>query len=152
MSASRITHLQGPILVIGASGFVGANILRSILAERDDVVGTIFSGDSWRLEGVPAKNQQFMNLQDPLSVRSVLDRVNPKTIFDCSSFGAYSFEQEYERIHATNYLSFIRLMEEVAPRGIAAFIHAGSSSEYGTNAAAPKESDALLPNSHYAVS
>lgn len=152
MSASRITHLQGPILVIGASGFVGANILRSILAERDDVVGTIFSGDSWRLEGVPAKNQQFMNLQDPISVRSVFDRVNPKTIFDCSSFGAYSFEQEYERIHATNYLSFIRLMEEVAPRGIAAFIHAGSSSEYGTNAAAPKESDALLPNSHYAVS
>lgn len=152
MSTTRITHLQGPILVIGASGFVGANILRSILAERDDVVGTIFSGDSWRLEGVPAKNQQFMNLQDPISVRSVLDRVQPKTIFDCSSFGAYSFEQEYERIHATNYLSFIRLMEEVVLRDVAAFVHAGSSSEYGANAAAPKESDTLLPNSHYAVS
>lgn len=152
MSLSRITHLQGPILVIGASGFVGANILRALLAEREDVVGTVFSGDSWRLEGVPAKNQLFLNLQDPISVRSVLDRVQPKTIFDCSSFGAYSFEQDFERIHATNYLSFIRMMEEVAPRGIAAYIHAGSSSEYGQNAAAPEESAPLVPNSHYAVS
>ena len=35
---------------------------------------------------------------------------------------------------------------------IKAYVHAGSSSEYGLNAAAPKETDELIPNSHYAVS
>ena len=36
--------------------------------------------------------------------------------------------------------------------GLAAFVHAGSSSEYGLNSAAPAEDAHLLPNSHYAVS
>jgi len=152
MKAFEIKSIPGPVLVIGASGFIGANILRTMLRERDDVVGTIFSGQSWRLEGIPSYNVSFMNLQDPVSVHSLLGRYSPKTIFDCSSFGAYSFEQEFSRIHATNYISFINIMEILASYEIHAYIHAGSSSEYGTNSAGPSEDGPLVPNSHYAVS
>lgn len=151
LSAS-ISNLSGPILVIGASGFIGANLLRSLLKEREDVVGTVFSGDSWRLHAIPSKNLAFLNLQDPVSVRLLLGRVEPRTVFDCSSYGAYSFEQDIERIHSTNYLCLIRLMEEVAVLDLAAYIHAGSSSEYGLNGSGPCESESLIPNSHYAVS
>ena len=38
--SERIRRLQGPILILGASGFVGANLIRSILAVRQDVYGT----------------------------------------------------------------------------------------------------------------
>lgn len=148
----KYQSLAGPILVIGASGFVGANLLRRCLATRSDVVGTVFSGDCWRLRDVRATNLAYLNIRDPVSILSVVHRVQPKTIFDCSSFGAYFFEQDFERIHATNYLSLIRILEQVAPLGLAAYVHAGSSSEYGLNAAAPRESDRLIPNSHYAVS
>lgn len=149
---NKITSLKGPILVIGSSGFIGANLLRSCLKNRDDVVGTFFSGDAWRLHDIPAANSAFLNLQDPVSVHSLLYRVKPKIVFDCSSFGAYSFEQDFERIHSTNYMSFIRVMEEVTELDLCAYIHAGSSSEYGLNAAAPVENGILVPNSHYAVS
>jgi dolichol-phosphate mannosyltransferase len=147
-----IRSLPGPILVIGASGFIGANLLRLLLAERDDAVGTFFSGVSWRLAGIPAANIRFCNLYDLTSVRTVLARVGPKVVFDCSSFGAYSFEQDADRIHATNYTGFIHLLEEVARLPLTAYVHAGSSSEYGLNADAPGEDAPLLPNSHYAVS
>jgi len=149
---NKITSLPGPILVIGASGFIGANLFRRCFGIRDDVVGTVFSGDSWRLHAIPAANTTFLNLQDPVSVYSVLNRVGPKTVFDCSSFGAYSFELDFERIHATNYQSFIRMMEEIAGHDLSAYIHAGSSAEYGLNASAPTEADVLCPTSHYAVS
>jgi dolichol-phosphate mannosyltransferase len=43
-------------------------------------------------------------------------------------------------------------MEEIAGMELAAFVHAGSSSEYGLNSAAPAENASLVPNSHYAVS
>jgi dolichol-phosphate mannosyltransferase len=148
----KIKSLKGPILVIGASGFVGANVLRAILKVREDAIGTVFSGSPWRLRGIPPKSTLFLNLQDPVSVYSVFSRVRPATVFDCSSFGGYSFEKDIERIHATNYLSFIRLMEEAPSHDLAAYVHAGSSSEYGLNASGSDEADELMPNSHYAVS
>ena len=148
----KLRNLAGPVLVLGASGFIGANLLRRLLAVRTDATGTVFSGDTWRLDGVPSTNVAFLNLQDPVSVTSVLRRVAPRTIFDCSSFGAYSFEWDHERIHATNYLSFIRMMEELAEMPLVAVVHAGSSSEYGLNSEAPSEDSVLTPNSHYAVS
>ena len=33
--------LAGPVLVLGASGFIGANLLRRLLAVRTDVTGTV---------------------------------------------------------------------------------------------------------------
>ena len=151
-SLASVRALEGPVLVIGASGFIGSNILRRILSAREDVVGTVFSGDPWRLRGFHSRHTTFCNIQDPESLKITLNRLQPRTVFDCSAFGAYSFEGAYEKIHFTNYTCLIRLLEYLSTRDISAYIHAGSSSEYGTNAGAPQESDFLCPNSHYAVS
>jgi dolichol-phosphate mannosyltransferase len=147
-----IKDLPGPILVIGASGFVGSNILRTLLKVRNDVIGTFFSSDTWRLRGLPSDSTRFLNLHDPTSIKSTLAQEDYQIIFDCSSFGAYSFENDTERIHSTNYLCFIRLLQEVSRLPLKGYIHAGSSSEYGLNSEAPLETFHLLPNSHYAVS
>ncbi len=150
--ASLIRDLPGPILVIGASGFVGSNLFRAVFNERTDVIGTIFSGDSWRLKGIPARNLSFLNRQDANNVQAVFARYSPKVVFDCASFGAYSFEQDVDRIHATNYMSFVRILEMATEMDLNAYVHAGSSSEYGLNAGGSSEDAALVPNSHYAVS
>ena len=39
----KLKNLSGPVLVLGASGFIGANLLRRLLAVRSDVTGTVFS-------------------------------------------------------------------------------------------------------------
>ena len=52
----RIRSLQGPILVLGASGFVGANLARTLLEHRADVVATTSRTPAWRLEDLPARN------------------------------------------------------------------------------------------------
>jgi polyisoprenyl-phosphate glycosyltransferase len=43
------------------------------------------------------------------------------------------------------------LIEQLLARGTHCYIHAGSSSEYGAHSAAPDETVAPAPNSHYAV-
>ena len=45
----KIRRLQGPILILGASGFVGANLLHTILRFRSDVYGTATRLPAWRL-------------------------------------------------------------------------------------------------------
>jgi polyisoprenyl-phosphate glycosyltransferase len=47
-----IRELHGPILVLGASGFIGANLFRQILAVRSDVYAVIRRQKSWRLTDV----------------------------------------------------------------------------------------------------
>ena len=46
----RIRQLQGPILVLGASGFIGASLFRTLLEFRDDVHGTTTRLPAWRLD------------------------------------------------------------------------------------------------------
>jgi len=147
-----IERLHGPVLVLGASGFVGANLFRTLLAVRSDVYGTALRVPAWRLEGLPAHNVLAADLLVESSLRSLLDHVRPLTVFDCVAYGAYSFERDVDLIYRTNVNATVRLLEELAARDIRCYVHAGSSSEYGERAARPREDSAPTPNSHYAAS
>lgn len=151
-SESLARELRGPILVLGASGFVGAHLLRSLLAVRSDVVGTSSREPAWRLAGLPDAHVATVDLLARGNLTALLDRVQPATVFDCVAYGAYSFEQDNERIYQTNVLFKQQLVEELLRRRVQCFIHAGSSSEYGAESAAPGEQAPATPNSHYAVS
>ena len=150
--APFIRALRGPILVTGASGFVGSNLFHLIARQRSDVFAVVQREKNWRLQD--AREQQVLaaDLNDENAVKNLLDSVMPQTVFDCVAYGAYSFEKDARLIYETNFLSTTRLVEMLANRPFAAFIHAGSSSEYGNNCAAPLETDVCEPNSDYAVS
>jgi polyisoprenyl-phosphate glycosyltransferase len=150
--ADRIRSLQGPVLVLGASGFVGANLLHMLLAHRHDVVGTTSRSPAWRLEEIPAEHIREVDILVDLNVDQLLDDVQPRTVFNCIAYGAYSFETDGDLILRTNMMSTHALVRRLAVRNIAAYVHAGSSSEYGDNAAGPEEHAFLAVNSEYAVS
>jgi dolichol-phosphate mannosyltransferase len=149
---AKIKRLQGPILVLGASGFVGANLLRALLAHREDVFGTVFHAPAWRLEGIPERHMLVADLLVDANLDDVLDRVKPRTIFNCVAYGAYSFEGDNDLIYETNFNLTAKLLGRLETRGIACYVHSGSSSEYGDSAAGPHEDDLPKPNSDYAVS
>jgi polyisoprenyl-phosphate glycosyltransferase len=149
---ARIDALQGPILVLGASGFIGANLFRMLLRKRSDVFGTSSSTSAWRLEALPADRIITGDLLVEFNLAKTLDAVAPRTVFGCVAYGAYSFETDYSLIYKTNVSFTARLLEELRVRGAYRYIHAGSSSEYGDHASAPREDSALTPNSHYSVS
>jgi dolichol-phosphate mannosyltransferase len=149
---SKIRQLQGPILVLGASGFVGANLFHLLLAQRDDVVGTIFHTPAWRLAGVPDKNLVTADLLVDANLDDVLKRTAPRTVFNCVAYGAYSFEKDGELIYQTNFNLTAKLLQRLEGMGIACYVHSGSSSEYGDNVAGPREDHLPQPNSDYAVS
>jgi polyisoprenyl-phosphate glycosyltransferase len=148
----KIRQLPGPILVLGASGFVGANLFRYLLRYRKDVYGTTSRLSAWRLEGLPVANIMAVDLLVDVNLKKLLSTVNPRVVFDLVGYGAYSFEKNVELIHRTNIIFKVKLIEELKKLLLVRYIHAGSSSEYGDNASGPTEETALTPNSHYAVS
>jgi len=143
-----IETLKGPILVMGASGFIGANLFRKLLNVRQDVYGTFFSKKD-RLKGLP----NIIEVDLTKYPRTTLNEVKPATVFDLVTYGAYASETDTERIYETNVIFKTRFMELMSKLKTAqCYIHAGSSSEYGEQANAPTEDAPLLANSHYAVS
>ncbi len=148
----KIERLQGPVLVLGASGFVGANVFRTILKTRDDVFGTAMLVPAWRLEGLPEKNVVAVDVLVDSNLDALLNDVRPRTIFNCVAYGAYSFETDAQLIYQTNFNFTAKLLSRLEPLKISCYVHAGSSSEYGDHAAGPSERDLPEPNSDYAVS
>lgn len=148
----KVLHLQGPILVLGASGFIGANLLAQILRYRSDAFGTSSTASPWRLEAIPAENIMPGDLLIEQSLETLLDRVRPRTVFNCLAYGAYSFQNDTSLIYRTNVDLTARIIEGLQKRDVHRYVHAGSSSEYGDDASGPAEDIALHPNSHYSVS
>ena len=147
-----VRALRGPIVVLGAGGFVGANLLRQLLKYREDVFGVVRFLPAWRLEGIDRRHILEADLIDLAAARNLVTNVRPRTVFNCVAYGAYSFETDFDLIYRTNFSALVQLVELLAETDLAAFIHAGSSSEYGTKSAGPLEEEFLQPNSHYSVS
>ena len=148
-----IHSLKGPIAVFGASGFIGANLLRLIKPHRSDYIAVIQRPSAaWRLNllGIPKDSIALCDIEDASAVGSLMREKAPSTVFNLAAYGAYSKQNEIELIYRTNILGTLNILE--ACSGISAYVHAGSSSEYGLNCASPREDSPLSPNSHYAVS
>jgi len=150
--ATYIRALEGPILVTGASGFIGANLFKELAAVRRDVFAVVRQDKGWRLADVHDERVIAVDLNDANATKNLVDTVQPRTVFNCVAYGAYSFEEDADLIYRTNFLALSNLANELAKYSLAALVHTGSSSEYGANCAAPSEEGPRDANSHYAVS
>jgi len=148
----KVKRLQGPILVLGGSGFIGGNVALTLMRYRDDVYVTATRLPAWRLEKIPQNRVKVVDLLIDSNLDELLEDVQPRTIIDCVAYGAYSFETDGQLIYETNFGMVSRLLARLESRKISVYLHAGSSSEYGDNASGPSENTVLAPNSHYAVS
>jgi nucleoside-diphosphate-sugar epimerase len=140
-------------LVTGAGGFIGASLVRHLLAGGHDVVAIERPGGSaWRLTEIADEAQVVdLDLLDGDAIKATIARQRPEWIFHLAAHGAYSWQRDTERIMQTNLVSTVRLLAACEAEGFEAFVHAGSSSEYGFKDHAPKETERADPNSDYAV-
>lgn len=145
--------LQGPIWVVGASGFIGAKLFFSLARLRPDVFAASRQVESsWRLLHCPYPNRLALDITVARDVEAAVKKHRPRTVFNLSAYGAYERQNATARIHEVNYRGTLNLVTALQESGCDAFVQAGTSSEYGLNCAGPAETAALEPNSDYAVS
>ncbi|WP_284643867.1 NAD-dependent epimerase/dehydratase family protein [Paenibacillus silviterrae] len=148
----HVLKIKGPILILGASGFVGSNMLMHLLKYREDVYGTTRKKDTWRLQQIDPSHIVEVDLNIEANIEQIISQLKPKTVINLIAYGAYSFENDDEKIYKTNFLMVEKLVRVLEKEPISVFLHAGSSSEYGDNSAGPSEEEPCYPNSSYSVS
>jgi dolichol-phosphate mannosyltransferase len=141
------------VLVTGGSGFVGANLTRRLLADGHDVHLLLRPEyDSWRLETIQGDVQvHYTDLGDPACVARIVSNVRPDWVFHLAAYGAYPSQSDLSRMIQTNLTGTVNLVQSCLATGFEAFVHAGSSSEYGFKDHPAGEEELIEPNSHYAV-
>jgi dolichol-phosphate mannosyltransferase len=140
-------------LVTGAGGFVGANLAVALASAGHDVVAWTHPGSpTWRLDRVEGEMEVVpVELLDADAVEAGVRAARPDWVFHLAAHGAYSWQRDPELIMQTNLVATVRLLAACQRRGFAAFVHAGTSTEYGFQDHAPAEDELPEPNSDYAV-
>jgi dolichol-phosphate mannosyltransferase len=143
-----------PIVVTGASGFVGACLCRRFAASGKAVLAVCSpSSKPWRLGEAAGIDVARVNLESADDVRALVRDVRPEVVINCAVHGAYPHQRGTDRIYRVNFDAVRTMLEALVEAGrLRAFVQASSSSEYGSNSAAPREDQATHPDSDYAVS
>ena len=140
-------------IVTGAGGFVGACLARRLLAEGHPVELWVRPGsDTWRLDTLAGEARVTeVELTDDDAVLSAARRARAEWVFHLAAHGAYSWQTDLRRIMEVNAIATTTVAEAAVAAGCEAFVHAGSSSEYGFKDHPPHEDELPEPNSAYAV-
>jgi nucleoside-diphosphate-sugar epimerase len=145
--------LSGRALLSGASGFVGANLARRLLADGHEVHVLLRPGHKpWRVEDIRKDvTVHDADLGDREAVERAMEASKPDWVFHLAAHGAYPAQRDVDQMIATNVQGTVNLLNAAVASGVESFVNAGTSSEYGYKDHAPAEDEWLEPNSDYAV-
>jgi nucleoside-diphosphate-sugar epimerase len=104
----------------------------------------------WRLRDI-APAMHTVDLLDVPALDALLGTLEPHWVLHLAAYGAYESQADAARCVRTNVEGTVQLIDAASRHGVERLVNTGSSSEYGAKDHAPDETDALEPNSLYAV-
>ena len=142
-----------PVLVTGASGFVGNCVVRRLLKDGYTVhVLLRKEAKMWRMKDLLDRVQVHrVDLLDASGVHSAVKAAAPAAVLHLAAYGAYESQADARRVLETNILGSYNVLEACMAGSARVIVNTGSSSEYGYYDAPMRESDVLAPNSIYSV-
>lgn len=145
--------IRAPVLVTGASGFVGACLAHRLVADGCDTHLLDYPGASdWRVRDILSRvTLHPLDITDAKAVEQAIGDIRPRTIFHLATYGAYPTQQDVGRIIQVNVFGTWNLLSAAMSQGFDAFINTGSSSEYGLKDHPISEEERLEPVTHYAI-
>jgi UDP-glucose 4-epimerase len=152
-----VADLTGvPVLVTGATGFLGSHLTARLLAEGADVhalTSTVSSVYPQRLLGVRDRiTLHEGSLTDRSAMDAVASDVRPRLVFH---LGAYTHVgkswQRVDECVQVNVQGTVNLLQALAPYGFDRFVYTGTSEIYGDVEVPFREDGPVNPISPYSV-
>lgn len=143
------------ILVTGGTGFIGAEIVRMLLAAGEGPIHVAHrSGNLGRLAGIASQvNLVKLDLSDVAGTEAVVADLKPRRIFHFGAILTGPGEQDPPSLLEANGVGFIKLIEAARLAGTEQMIFASSIGTYGRDVGSGPISDLTLqrPNTVYGV-
>lgn len=142
-------------LVTGAHGFIGANLVRSLVASGDTVHAVVRPDSANALRNAELNDQvtfHVCDITDAERLAQIVRDAAPDRVFHLAHYGGNRGQNDEAMIRHVIIDGTAALYD--ACRGVAsirAIVHTGSSSEYGVKSAPMREDMVLEPHTAYGV-
>ena len=103
------------ILIIGAGGFIGSNLTRSLINKNDNVSIIIKdSSDEWRLKDLEhSYKKYFADLTNSRKLYDGIFNLQPDIIVNCATYGVYPKQKDPEKIFQNNVIGTENLIDVI---------------------------------------
>lgn len=146
--------MKKTILVTGGSGFIGANLVRKLLENKQNKVIVMVGRESdlWRLEDVKDEILIYKGcLEDKPKLTRLIKKIKPEIIIHTAIYGSYPFQKDVNRMIDINIKAMQNLLDVLKEISFKHLIITASSSEYGEKSKMMNEDDVCEPGNIYAL-
>jgi nucleoside-diphosphate-sugar epimerase len=136
------------VLVTGATGFVGANLVRRLLAEGAHIYAMLRpDSDVWRLADIASQiHWMKCDLHDFSGVSQCISSARPDIIYHSAFPGGHDSDISTQlRMLSDGLLGTCALLEAANKNHVKRFIHIGSSTEYHPGDRPHREDELIRP-------
>ncbi len=142
------------ILISGATGFVGSNLVRRLTADNLEIhLLTRTNSNLWRIADIVDKTTNHtVNLLEKDRLNHIVSLIQPDYVFHLANAGLYGGVSVSDQdLAETNFIGLINLISALEKIDYKKFINFGSSSEYGLKKGPMKETEACFPVNAYGL-
>lgn len=155
MKPRRMKPALKKVLVTGATGFIGSNLVRRLVNQNYQVhILKREKSNVWRIKDLISRlHIHDIDLLQKEKLSNILQKIKPNIIFHLANLGLYAgLDPNIEDSIKVNSFGTINLIEAAHLIDYDCFINTGSSSEYGIKQTPLNENDVCEPISNYAIS
>ena len=147
-----IEKIMSTVLITGASGFIGANLVRNLINTKDQIHILIRKQSNlWRLNDIISEcNVHFADISKIGDVRNMISKVKPEIVYHCATFGVYPNQKDASLMNQINFNGTSNLLTSLHENSeLERLVNLGSVFEYGSKSNSIKETDPTRPFDSY---